>query len=176
MVSLGFLNENCAPTTEAKNVHPSDIHGLPPERAEKTVVLFHDESTFQSNEDQPTLWAEKGTTVMRPTPKGCGIIVSDFIDKRNGFLHLMDEDVYHPEKKQISDKNQKSYGLSCSSKSSDEGDQLDFSFGYSKLSHTKHRNPVMAKQKIQSALLAARNHKLHSWFVLVLLMLFSHPL
>ena len=92
MVSLGFLNESCAPTAEAKNALPSDIYGLPPECAEKTVVLFHDEFTFQSNEDQPTLWAEKGTTVMRPTSKACGIMVSGFIDERNGLLHLMDEE------------------------------------------------------------------------------------
>ena len=92
MVSLGFLNESGAPTDEAKNALPSDIHGPPPGLAEKTVVLFHDESTFQSNEDQPTLWAEKGTAVMRPKSKGSGIMVSDFIDKRNGFLHLTDEE------------------------------------------------------------------------------------
>ena len=91
MVSLGFINESCAPTDEAKNALPSDIHGPLPELAEKTVVLFH-ESTFQSNEDQPTLWAEKGTTVMRPKSKGSGIMVSDFIDEHNGFLQLTDEE------------------------------------------------------------------------------------
>ena len=26
--------------------------------------MFHDESTFQANEDQPTLWAKKGTSAM----------------------------------------------------------------------------------------------------------------
>ena len=92
MVSLGFINKSCAPTDEAKNALPSDIHGPLPELAEKRVVLFHDESTFQSNEDQPTLWAEKGTTVMRPKSKGSGIMVSDFIDEHNGFLQLTDKE------------------------------------------------------------------------------------
>ena len=92
MVALGFLDESCAPTEEAKKALPSDIHGPSPEVAKKTVVLFHDESTFQSNEDQPTLWAEKGTTVMRPKSKGCGIMVSDFIDEHNGYLKLTDEE------------------------------------------------------------------------------------
>ena len=55
MVSFGFLNESCAPTEEAKKALPSDIHAPSPEIAEKTVILFHDESTFQANEDQPTL-------------------------------------------------------------------------------------------------------------------------
>ena len=50
------------------------------------VMLLDDESTFQANKDQPTLWAEKGTTVMRPKSKGAGIMVSDFIDKHNGYL------------------------------------------------------------------------------------------
>lgn len=46
---------------------PSNVHGPPPELAEKMVVLFHDDSTFQPNEDQPTLWTE---IVMRPKSKG----------------------------------------------------------------------------------------------------------
>ena len=92
MVSLGFLNESNAPTEEAKKALPSDLHGPPQEVADKTIILFHDESTFQSNEDQPTLWAEKGTNVMRPKSKGSGIMVSDFIDERNGYLQLSDEE------------------------------------------------------------------------------------
>ena len=92
MVSLGFLNESNAPTEQAKKALPSDLHGPPQEVADKTIILFHDESTFQSNEDQPTLWAEKGTNVMRPKSKGSGIMVSDFIDERNGYLQLSDEE------------------------------------------------------------------------------------
>ena len=42
MVSLGFLNESCAPTDEAKKALPSDIHGPTPEIVNKTMVLFHD--------------------------------------------------------------------------------------------------------------------------------------
>ena len=67
--------------------------------AEKTVVLFHDESTFQSNEDQPTLWGEKGTSVMRPKSNGSGIMVSDFIDERNGYLQLTEEEYEHAKEK-----------------------------------------------------------------------------
>ena len=81
MFPLGFLNESCTPTEDAKKALPTDIHGPSPEIAEKTAILFHDEFTFQANEDQPTLWAEKDTTVMRPKSKGSGIMVSNFIDK-----------------------------------------------------------------------------------------------
>ena len=66
MVGLVFLNPENAPTEEAKNALPVDLHSPPREIIDKTVVLFHDESTFQANDDQSTLWAEKGTTVLRP--------------------------------------------------------------------------------------------------------------
>ncbi len=73
MVALGFLNAGNAPTEEAKAALPAKLHTPPPEVADKTVILFHDETTFQANEDQSTLWAEKGTSVMRPKSKGSGI-------------------------------------------------------------------------------------------------------
>ena len=88
MVSLGFLK---APTEETKKALPSDIHSPSP-KVSKTVVLFYDESTFQSNKDQPTIWAEKGTTVTRPKSKRSGIITSDFTDEHNGYLQLTDEE------------------------------------------------------------------------------------
>ena len=79
MVALGFLNEACAPTDNAKKTL---LSAPPQELTDKTVVIIHDESTFQANQDQPTLWAEKGTNVMRPKSKRSGITVSDFIDKK----------------------------------------------------------------------------------------------
>ena len=92
MVSLGFLNPDNAPTDEAKNTLPSDLGPPPAEVIEKTVVLFHDETTFQANEDKLTLWAEKRTSVMRPKSRGCGIMVSDFISENHGYLQLSQEE------------------------------------------------------------------------------------
>ena len=93
MIGLGFLNEANAPTAEAlvalRNVN---IPSPGQERIDKTVIIFHDESTFQANEDQPTLWAEKGTSVMRPKSRGSGIMVSDFIEEKNGYLALTQEE------------------------------------------------------------------------------------
>ena len=63
MVGLGFLNENNAPTEDTKKALPND---------DKTIILFHNETT---NDDQPTLWAEKGTSVMPPKSKGSGIMI-----------------------------------------------------------------------------------------------------
>jgi hypothetical protein len=59
---------------------------------EKTVILFHDETTFMANDDQPTLWAEKRISVFRPKSKGSGIMLSDFVEERNGLLCLSDEE------------------------------------------------------------------------------------
>ena len=92
MVSLGFLNPDNTPTDEAKNALPLDLSPPSAEVIEQTVVLFHDETTFQANEDQPTLWAEKGTSVMRPKSRGCGIMVSDFISENHGYLQLTQEE------------------------------------------------------------------------------------
>lgn len=70
LVSLGFLNASNAPTEEAKKALPTDLHTPEPDVVNKTIVLFYDESTFQASKDQPTLWAAKGTSVMRPKSKG----------------------------------------------------------------------------------------------------------
>ena len=63
------------------------------------VMLLDGESTFQANEDQLTLRAEKGTTVMKQTSNGAEIMVSDFIAKHNGYLQLMDEDNAHAKRR-----------------------------------------------------------------------------
>ena len=92
MVALGFLNTNNAPTVEAKEALPTDLSCPPQDVLDKTVVLFHDESTFQSNEDQATFWGTKGTHVLKPKGRGVGIMVSDFIDEHNGYLALTQEE------------------------------------------------------------------------------------
>lgn len=54
MVALGFHREN-APTPEAKLALPEDLETTPPKFLAKTIVLFHDRSTFQAND-----WNETG--------------------------------------------------------------------------------------------------------------------
>ena len=92
MVALGFLNSMNAPSEEARKALPTDLECPPQEVLEKTVVFFHDESTFQSNEDQPTFWGTKGTHIIKPKGRGAGIMVSDFIDEINGYLALTQEE------------------------------------------------------------------------------------
>ena len=90
---MGFLNPENSPTVDAKNASPVDLH--PPrtdQTVEKTVVLFHDESTFQAIDDQPTLSVEKGKRAIQPKSRGSGIMVLDFIDERNGYLEQIQEE------------------------------------------------------------------------------------
>ena len=91
MVKIGFSHFTNAPTDEARQALPEDVDPPILERREKTVVFFHDETTFQSNEDQSSQWGVKGTKIMRPKSRGAGIMISDFIDEHNGFLSLTDE-------------------------------------------------------------------------------------
>ena len=56
------------------------------------VLIFHDESTYHSNEDQGWMWAEKGNQPIRPKGLGKGLMVSDFVDKFNGLLSLTIEE------------------------------------------------------------------------------------
>ena len=75
---LGLLHFTNAPTDDAARALPSNVDPPTNERCSKTVFLSHDESTFMSNEDQPTQWGVKGKKLMKPN-----IMVSDFVDEHN---------------------------------------------------------------------------------------------
>ena len=81
MVKVGSLHFTNAPTKQAGRALPEDVEPPVLERREKTVIFFHDETTFQSNGDQTLQW-----------PRGTGIMLSDFIDEKIGFLCLTDEE------------------------------------------------------------------------------------
>ncbi len=53
---------------------------------EKHIVIVHDESTFQANDD---MWGQKGNHVIKPKSRGAGIMVSD---ETNGYLKLTNEE------------------------------------------------------------------------------------
>ena len=110
MVKLGFLHFTNAPTEDAVKALPADIDSPTNERRTKTVIFFHDESTFIANEDQPTQWGMKGEKMMKKKSKGAGIMVSDFIDEHNGFLALTDEE-YQAAK--VTNPNIRPYAREC---------------------------------------------------------------
>ena len=92
LCALGFLNQSNAPTEEAAASLPTDLHCPSDDRVAKTVVFFHDESTFQANDDQVKYWGSKDMVFLQPKSKGSGLMVSDFIDEHHSFLQLSDEE------------------------------------------------------------------------------------
>ena len=92
MAEIGFLHPDHAPTPEAARAFPVSIPLPSTERRVKTIMFFHDESTFQANDDQTTMWGKKGEHMLPAKSKGSGIMVSDFVDERCGYLALTDEE------------------------------------------------------------------------------------
>ena len=58
---------------------PEDIDPPTEWRRSKTEVFFHDETTFNSNEEQSLQWRLKGKIVMKSKCRDAGIMLSDFI-------------------------------------------------------------------------------------------------
>lgn len=56
----------------------------------KLVLIYHDESIFNTNEGQVWMWAGEDAPIIQPKIKGSGIMVSDFVDVHSGFLQLLD--------------------------------------------------------------------------------------
>ena len=90
MTKIGFLHFTTAPTDNAARALPTDLDRPTLEQRSKTVVFFHDESTFLFNEDQTTQWGLEGERMLRLKSKGSGKMVSDFVDEHSGFLALSD--------------------------------------------------------------------------------------
>lgn len=61
MIETGFLHPEQAPTPEAQAAFPKDVALTLAAEHEKSVYFFHDESTFQANDDQKVQWGERGT-------------------------------------------------------------------------------------------------------------------
>ena len=87
MTSLGFLNRNNTPNEEVAQLLPT-VTVLPEER--DTIFWFHDESSYNANDDQVTMWKDDTMQVMRPKGRGAGLMVSDFIEERDGYLSIPD--------------------------------------------------------------------------------------
>ena len=92
MVSLGFLNKENAPTPEAAQALPSDLEAPASDQINKTIIFFHDESTFQACDYERTQWGKRDDHMLVPKSKGAGIMVSDFISEQKGYLRLTDEE------------------------------------------------------------------------------------
>ena len=56
------------------------------------VIICHDKSAFQSNEDQTFSWLQHDQIVIKPKSRRSGRMVSDFVDEHSGFLRLTEEE------------------------------------------------------------------------------------
>ena len=91
MTECGFLRPDNAPTEEAAQALPTDVPHMTKEEGEKCIVWWHDESAYNTSEDTPILWGEKGKLPIKPKGKGSSIMVSEFIEEKDGYLALSDE-------------------------------------------------------------------------------------
>ena len=62
---------------------PDDIGSPPPKCTAKNIFIFHDESTFNANDDKSLQWSRTESQVIRSKTRGSGIMVSDFITENN---------------------------------------------------------------------------------------------
>ena len=85
LVAAGFLTKEGAPCDDVKEAFPSDIEEPPPDCREKNIFIFHDESTFNANDDESLQCGSPETQVIRPKSRGSGIMVSDFIMEKGYF-------------------------------------------------------------------------------------------
>lgn len=53
--------------------------------------LYHDETAFQSNDDQKFAWEKEGDSFIKMKCRGSGIMISDFIYKYDGYLGFTDD-------------------------------------------------------------------------------------
>ena len=82
-----WLHNLCFEVLTAKKAIFIDGHERP------DVITYRTEDWIPSfDEDQSLQWGLKGSRMMKPKSKDAGIMVSDFIDERNGFLVLNDEE------------------------------------------------------------------------------------
>ena len=87
MCQNGFLLPSNAPNEEAKEL-VKDVELKT--NWENTIFWFHDESTFNANDDEVTMWKDDTMQVIKPKGRGAGLMVSDFIEERDGYLALSD--------------------------------------------------------------------------------------
>ena len=59
----------------------------------KLVMIYHDESIFNTNEGQTWMWGTDNNPAILPKTKGSGIMVSDFVEEHGGYLRLSEDEL-----------------------------------------------------------------------------------
>ena len=52
------------PIPGTESAFPSDIESPPDKVIQKSLVIFHDESTFQANDEENWMWGEQGQCIL----------------------------------------------------------------------------------------------------------------
>ena len=63
------------------------------------VIIYHNESIFNTNEGQTWMWGEEERPAILPKTKGSGIMVSDFVEEYGGYLQLSPEEFEHAQRR-----------------------------------------------------------------------------
>ena len=63
------------------------------EEKKELLIIYHDESIFNTNEGQTWMWGESERPAILPKTKGSGIMVSDFVEEHGGFLKLLPDEL-----------------------------------------------------------------------------------
>ena len=61
-----------------------------PWRTQQRILITHDESTFNANDDATHSWKKKGTQHLKKKGKGRGLMVSEFVSAACGRLSHFD--------------------------------------------------------------------------------------
>ena len=69
MTSLGFLDKDNAPNEDVAELLPAVTVSL---EEKDTIFWFYDESSYNANDDQATMWKDDTMQVMRPKGRGAG--------------------------------------------------------------------------------------------------------
>ena len=87
---LDELRKSHLPPPPCSDEHDTTPHDAT-ELRKSLILIFHDESIFNTNEGQTWIWGTGDRPYIQPKTKGAGIMVSDFITQHHGFLRLTDQ-------------------------------------------------------------------------------------
>ena len=90
--TLANLRESHRPPPQCSD-EPPRIRREEDDGKKELVVLYHDESIFNTNEGQTWMWGEEDRPAILPKTKGSGIMVSDFVEEHGGYLQLTDAEL-----------------------------------------------------------------------------------
>ena len=85
------LRKSHQPSPQCANEEPR-VRIEADEDKKKLVVLYHDESIYNTNEGQTWMWREDDHPALLPKTKGSGVMVSDFVEEHRGYLELTPEE------------------------------------------------------------------------------------